>query len=79
MPIRTLQVSNDLSCEFANPELLTLHHARQLLRNNMEIAAVRPMQDGFATVKQTLESTYKCLNIACAEMDGVLDETTGGY
>jgi len=49
--------------------------AAELISANMNVTAASPMKDGFARVKQTFESTYKCLGMTCADVGGLLLST----
>ena len=48
--------------------------AAALVRKNLDLVAVSPMADGFAPVKQALESVYGCMGLTCADV-GELQST----
>ncbi|CAM9797284.1 unnamed protein product, partial [Sphacelaria rigidula] len=48
------------------------------VRANTDIASTdAPMSDGYVVVKEALESVYACMKIECAEVGGLLDDTSG--
>ena len=54
--------------------------AASTLRANSDITvATSPMSDGYATVKEALESVYDCMGITCAQVGGLLEEGTTDY
>ena len=54
--------------------------AAATLRANSDITvATSPMSEGFAVVKEALESVYTCMGITCAQVGGLLEEGTTDY
>ena len=53
----------------------TFTQAAATIKTNLDIAATRPIADGFAAVKAAIESTYACLGITCADVGAYSDTT----
>lgn len=49
------------------------------IRSNTDISSSSaPMSVGYADLKETLETVYSCLGIACADVGGILDNAAAG-
>merc|ERR1719269_45191 len=47
--------------------------AAETIRYNLDIEAATPVQWGFYSVKEAIESTYPCLGIRCADVGAYSD------
>lgn len=52
--------------------------AEAIYDNTYILSPFAPMDDGYESLKEKLESVYSCLGFSCSDIGGILDDAEGG-